>query len=327
MSIQKKKQPIVFMFPGQGAQYYHMADSLYQNNNIFKEYLDYARQVLFDVSGVDLINELYNPNKRKIDVFDDLRVTQPSLLIVSVGIAKTLSATGIEPDFLLGTSLGEFSAAIFSGALDLEALLSLFQKHWEYFRNYCNTGAMISILSDLDAMQCATLMDYGYENSASYMPGHAVISGPKENQQYVEDLLKYYQLPFDVLPVNVAFHSSMLDSVREQILQDNNNLEHRECRVPIYSAASLQCVRRLESQYLWEIIRAPIQFSALIHQLESEFGMKEGGLYYIDVGPSGTLATFAKNNFSNTSLSRAQSVLTAFTKMPRVETILNEVIV
>lgn len=117
-------KPIVFMFPGQGSQYYQMGRELYENNPYFHQCMSQCALIIQRKLGVSLIDVLYG-EENKTAVFDRLLYSNPALLAIEYSIARTLINEGIQPDYLLGYSLGEFAASVMSGALTIEEGLSL----------------------------------------------------------------------------------------------------------------------------------------------------------------------------------------------------------
>src|SRR3954471_5340073 len=104
------KKQIIFMFSGQGSQYYQMGKELYEKNAQFKHWMDHCDEIVSPLIQTSLIEVLYR-GKGKSESFDNILYTNPALLCVEYSLFKVLNSMGVQPDFLLGYSLGEIIAA------------------------------------------------------------------------------------------------------------------------------------------------------------------------------------------------------------------------
>ena len=118
------KKPTVFMFSGQGSQYYQMGKELYEKHPRFKLWMNHCDNIVSPLIETSLIEVLYEQHK-KSEPFDNIVYTNPALLSIEYSLAKILMESGIKPDFFLGYSLGELTAAILSQGISLEQGLQL----------------------------------------------------------------------------------------------------------------------------------------------------------------------------------------------------------
>src|SRR5438034_10484919 len=111
----EQRKPIVWMFPGQGAQYYQMGKTLYNKNNTFRFWMDKLDAIAANYVGQSIVEMLYDDKHSKSQPFDQTLYTHPALFMVQYSLAQTLLAENFTPpDFLFGASLGEFVAATFA---------------------------------------------------------------------------------------------------------------------------------------------------------------------------------------------------------------------
>ncbi|MEL7145697.1 MAG: acyltransferase domain-containing protein, partial [Bacteroidota bacterium] len=99
----------VFMFSGQGSQYYHMGSKLYDANPVFRREMDRLDAIVKAESGRSVVAELYNEQHKFSVPFLSLPLTHPAIFMVEYAMFKTLESEGITPDYVLGSSLGEFA--------------------------------------------------------------------------------------------------------------------------------------------------------------------------------------------------------------------------
>ncbi|MEU1024376.1 acyltransferase domain-containing protein, partial [Streptomyces sp. NPDC005904] len=118
-------RPVVFQFSGQGSQYSGMGAALYESEPVFRRVMDRLDAAAADELGESVLAALYAPGRGRAEPFDDIAFTHPAIVMVELAAAETLIADGIEPDLLLGASLGEFTASVLAGVLDAEECLRL----------------------------------------------------------------------------------------------------------------------------------------------------------------------------------------------------------
>src|SRR5262249_28295961 len=119
--------PVVFMFPGQGAQRVQMARELYLKEPQFSSVLEECAERVRALSGIDLTQVLYpsEPSTAEGSLLDKTSVCQPALFAVEYAMARLFMSWGIRPSMMIGHSLGEYVAACLSGVLSLEDALAL----------------------------------------------------------------------------------------------------------------------------------------------------------------------------------------------------------
>src|SRR5688500_6161604 len=110
---------IIVMFSGQGSQYYQMGKELYEKNRQFRYSMDLCDEMVSPLIRASLTDVLYR-GKGKGESFDNILYTNPALLCVEYSLFSVLSGMGIQPDYIMGYSLGELTASVVSGAISLE---------------------------------------------------------------------------------------------------------------------------------------------------------------------------------------------------------------
>ncbi len=121
MAISSPARPrIVFAFSGQGSQTYHMGQAFYQCHPVFREWLDRLDDRVRRRSGCSVLKHLYSPEHQRSDAFDDIRLTHPAIFMVEYAMTQVMKAEGVEPDAVMGASLGEYCAAVLAGLMSLD---------------------------------------------------------------------------------------------------------------------------------------------------------------------------------------------------------------
>src|SRR6185503_10778534 len=114
----ERKRKIAFVFTGQGAQYPQMGRQLYQMEPVFKNAIDRCAAVMDAEMGASLNDVLFGPSSAEF--LNDTRYVQPALFAIEYALADLLKHWGIEPEYVIGHSVGEITAACVAGMLDLE---------------------------------------------------------------------------------------------------------------------------------------------------------------------------------------------------------------
>ncbi|QQZ64467.1 acyltransferase domain-containing protein (plasmid) [Paenibacillus sonchi] len=298
---------VVFMFSGQGSQYYHMGRCLYNQQPVFREWMQTLDRVACDMLGVSLIQIIYDDAKPKRNAFERLQYTHPALYMVQFSLAQVLIEQGLRPDFVLGTSLGETVAAAVAGATAPEEMLRLVNGQARLVESLCEPGGMIAILHDPRLYEEEPLLYCFSELASVHYHSHFVVAGSHRNLECIMKYLKAEGILFQALPVTRAFHCSCLEPAREQHAEILQHVVCQQLQIPLASCVHGEVINQLSPSYFWDAARQPIQFPAALHSLESA-----GPCLYLDLGPSGTLNHFVKSNLSAGSPSEHAAVLTPF---------------
>src|SRR5262245_6689513 len=111
----------VFMFPGQGSQYYQMGADLFARHAGFKAHILRLDAVAKDLLGRSIVELVLDPGRKKADMFD--LYSSPAIFVMEYALARCLIEAGVMPDYLLSSSMGAYAAAAIAGATTPEAAL------------------------------------------------------------------------------------------------------------------------------------------------------------------------------------------------------------
>ncbi|MET9831648.1 ACP S-malonyltransferase [Streptomyces sp. NPDC006385] len=294
--------PIVFQFSGQGSQYRRMGLGLYRGEPVFRDTLDRLDAVARDELGVSVLAEMYD-ERRRTEAFDDIRFTHPAIVMVELGLADTLVHHGIEPDLLLGASLGEFTAAVVAGALDSEQCVRLVIRQARRLRS-ARRGGMLAVLADAELHRRVPVLRDRTEIAARNYPGHFVVAGTDDALDAAEDELRLRDVVCHRVPVAYPFHSALMDEGEAAFRDLMAEADFRPLRLPVVSCVTGAEVDRMTVDHLWNAARRPIEYAATLTELE-----RRGPHHYLDLGPSGTLHNFVRGGLPDGSRSRSYALL------------------
>jgi len=255
---------IAFVFPGQGSQVVGMGKDLFEQfepaANLFKK----ADQKL-NFSLTDLI---FEGPKEELTLTHN---TQPALLTTSIAILEHFKQFDIQPDYVAGHSLGEYSALVAAGVLSFEDGVYAVRKRGEYMQEAvpAGEGAMAAVLGlDREQLTAVTVEVSNAGNSVQLAnlncPGQIVISGTTKGVELAGEKAKEAGAKRAIpLEVSGPFHSELMKPAAEKFASVLDDLDLVDAKIPVIanvSAAPIQnqediktkLVEQLYSSVLWE---------------------------------------------------------------------------
>ena len=296
----------VFMFSGQGSQYFQMGKDLFEKNDVFRASMLRLDDLVRQISGVPVLATLYEDGRHKGDPFDRTLLTHPAIFMVEYSLAQTLMQSGLKPDMVLGVSLGSFAAAAIAGFLDVEEALAGVVRQAIALEESCEPGAMIAVLGDPKLFE-QDFLGGRSELAAVNFASHFVVSARQADLEPIEAGLRSREIAYQRLPVSFPFHSQWIEKGRERFEPFMQSIRYKPATLPYACCDRAAVVSELPRDYFWNIVRHPMLFREMTARLE-----EEGPRRYVDVGPAGTLATFLKYSLPATTTSTMHPILTPY---------------
>jgi len=314
---------IVFMFSGMGSQFYLMGQELFAKDPVFARFMkDYDQRVIARC-GESILESIYQASATRYQSITPLARGAAALLTIECSLAKTLIERGIKPDLMIGASLGETAAGIVAGALDFEEMLELFAEHTATVEAVCAGASLLGIMCSESVLSADSFLRECCEIAAYNFDGYLVAAVKERQRDEVLSHLQKRGIICQPLGIELGFHSSIVDPA-ERLCKDAAGRIHRNPpTIPILSSATGELVRDFDAEHFWTVLRKPIFFQRTLSKLKSQ-----GPALCIDVGPSGTLATYAQNILTATPQIRVLPILTMFgrdvTNLAKLEQYMNE---
>ncbi len=297
-SVNPAETPLVFMYAGQGSQYYQMGRELFLTNRDFKQSMEACNAVYENEYGHSLLDILYDANKRGAE-FDVLTHTHPALFSIGYALTHCLRQSGIVPSAVLGHSLGEYIALTVAGVMSFEAALQLVIKQSQLIRD--NTlGGMMSIIASLDLYhRRPDVFDGAYLAGVNFS-NNFFVSGHPQTLEAIQQRLDREEKVLSVkLPVRHGFHSPLIEPVKSSFLRLARTVPVARPTLEVYSSMLSGKVdnAHLEDapEFFWRIVREPVKFDALMRSEILSISQR----FFVDLSASGTFATFLKYGGGN----------------------------
>ena len=293
---------IIFLFPGQGAQYPGMGRGLYQQDPVFGDVIDsISEQCLHDGSlGADLRTYLLWSEDSKMShaeataAMSETGLTQPAIFAVEIAMATLLRHWGIKPDAIIGHSVGEIAGACLSGMLTLNDATALAVERGRLMASM-PTGKMLAVMDSFDAI-AGNLPD-GVSVASENAPNGVVVSGPNEEIDAFAEYLERKGTKATPLATSHAFHSGMMDGVRQPLMTFISGLRRDPSTIPLYSTADgrlAASARMGEPEYWADQVMQPVRFQ----QALSHAAADHPNALFIEVGPGQALTGFARRTLT-----------------------------
>jgi acyl transferase domain-containing protein/acyl carrier protein len=254
---------IVFLFTGQGSQWWGMARNLLKSDKTFSRVVRECDEAFSARSGWSLLKEMTVPESRS--GIDRTVVAQPALFALQAGLAACLGEWGIKPDAVIGHSIGEIGAAFVAGALSLEQAIECVYHRSALQERARARGSMAALGMSATAAQ-ELLEDHPeLEIAAINAPKLVTIAGPRAVlKRFVEDMGIHKPEVFcEQLRVDYAFHSRQMDPFVDELRSNLAALAPSAPRIPMFSTVTGELVgpSELDADYWCRNMRQPVLFA------------------------------------------------------------------
>ena len=277
---------VVFIFSGQGCQWVGMGRQLLQTESVFTETLVTIDAAICRETGWSVLEELYADAAAAR--FDQVAVIQPVLFAVGVALAALWRSWGVEPDMVVGHSMGEVAAAHVAGALSLEDAVRVICRRSRLMARVSGSGGMAVV--DLSASETGRYLA-GLEDqlsiAASNSPRSTVVSGSLDALDTLLVRLEEADIFCRRVKVDVAGHSPQMEPLKNELLVALADIQPRACRVPILSTVTGEITHGslFDPAYWVRNLREPVRFADAIRQLAAS-----GPAVYLEVSPHPVLS-------------------------------------
>jgi [acyl-carrier-protein] S-malonyltransferase len=287
---------LAFIFPGQGSQKVGMGKALAEGFEVCRATFAEADEAI----GEPLSRLCFEGPEDQLTLTEN---TQPAILAVSIAACRLLSSLGLEPAFVAGHSLGEYSANVAAGTFTFGDALRIVRRRGRYMQEAVpvGTGAMAAVLG-LDAEQVAAACRAGAEGEVVSPAningaGQVVIAGAREAVSRAGERAKAMGakrvLP---LPVSAPFHCALMKPAEDRLTPELRALSTRVPRVPIVANVDAEPKRDAAAAIAALIaqVSSPVRWEDVVRRLASE-----GVTTYVEVGPGTVLSGLVRKIHKN----------------------------
>jgi len=288
---------VVFMFPGQGAQYVNMGRQLYEKEAVFRKTADRCAELFTKEIDLDIRKVLYPEGaydeKLLALKLQDTKITQPVLLTVEYALAKLWMSWGVTPDTVIGHSIGEYTAALLAGVFTLEDCVKLVACRGTLMSELPE-GSMLAV--SLSEHEVEPYLNEQVELAAVNSSASCVLSGESSSIKSVEEKLTTDNISCRILRTSHAFHSYMMEPMVEEFLKKAGKVSFNKPRISVISTVKgglIDAEEIANANYWVQNIRQPVRFADGINTVKSD-----AAKLLLEVGPGQTLSTLSRQELS-----------------------------
>jgi phthiocerol/phenolphthiocerol synthesis type-I polyketide synthase E len=272
---------VVFLFPGQGAQYPGMARGLYDTEPVFARHFDACAAGFRDELGIDLHALVFAGEENNLESTDR---AQPALFAVEYALGKLVESYGVRAGAMAGHSIGEYAAATLAGVFDLPTAIKVVSKRASLMHASA-PGAMVAVALSPDDI--AEHLSDDVDLSAVNDPGNCVVAGSPEAIKAFTARLREHGIPARRVRTAHAFHSGAMDPVLPEFEDFLSGLQLHAPHTPLLSniTGTWMTAEQATDPATWaRQIRATVRFAD-----ELDVMLSDPNRVLVEVGPGGSL--------------------------------------
>ncbi len=285
------KRSVVFMFPGQGAQYINMAAELYQTEAVFADYVNQCAELLKPHLGLDIRQVIYPEHSQTPSQLGETALTQPALFVIEYALAQLWISWGVHPEAMIGHSIGEYVAATLAGVFSLSDALMLVA-HRGRLMQQLPKGAMLSV--SMAASEVENFLVDGLSVAVSNAPSACVVAGTNSAIANLQAKLQAQGIHCRQLHTSHGFHSHMMEPIINPFIELLAKVTFNPLQIPFISNVTGTWVTTEEvtdPQYWAKHLRQTVLFNEGIIEL-----IQQPQRILLEVGPGRTLSSLVKQH-------------------------------
>jgi acyl transferase domain-containing protein len=278
--------PVVFVFPGHGAQWAGMGRQLYAGSEVFARAIDECERALapwIDWSLTDVVT-----GAESAVPLDRVDVVQPAMFAVMVALARVWRSLGVVPDAVVGHSMGEIAAACVAGALSLEDAARIVALRGQALTELAGLGGMSAVSAPLEWVRDAVQRWPGRLSvGAVNGPTSVVVSGDLAALDEFAAMAADAGFRARRVKIDYASHSHQIERIRDRMLAAAAGVSARGSAVAFYSTVTGGRLdpRRLDGPYWYDNLRSMVRFGEVVEHL-----MRDCGGVFVEVSAHPVLA-------------------------------------
>jgi [acyl-carrier-protein] S-malonyltransferase len=280
-----------FLFPGQGSQSVGMGKPLFDSSPVIQALYKEASNIL----GYDIAALCFAGPEEQLN---QTEYTQPALLVASLAVFDLVRDGPLKPAAVAGHSLGEYTALVAAGAINLPEAVKLVQKRGRYMAEAVEPGsglvAAVLGLSETDVRNvCREAGVAGIVAPANFnSPGQTVIAGEKAAVERAVDLAKARGAKRVIpLPVSVPVHTPLMQVAANRLKKDIDSLQWSDLKVPLVNNVEAQalCSAAEVQDSLVRQLPSPVRWQETIQTMS-----RMGITHFVEIGPGKVLTGLVK---------------------------------
>jgi acyl transferase domain-containing protein len=297
-NIHSNNKGVALLFTGQGSQYVNMGKELYVNNMLFHQTMNKCNEIILDsnLMNESILDVIYNTNnlenQRRLT---STKYAQPALFILEYSLFILLQELGIEPNVVLGHSVGEYVAACVAGILSLEDALTLIVNRGKLMQSLPENGMMAMININEATARQATQNEPLVSIAAINSENSVVLSGDAIAVKKLLALLTK-ERGVNAIPLQTShpFHSPLMKPILDDFREVAAKISYKNPKIPFISnVTGEQMEGSIGPDYWCQHLYQPVKF------YQSILNIKKYSNTLLEVGPDAVLIGMSKSCISD----------------------------
>ncbi|MGE5828047.1 MAG: type I polyketide synthase, partial [Micromonosporaceae bacterium] len=283
-----RRPSVVFLFPGQGAEFPAMSRGLYERHPSFQADLDHGADLLTPILGLDLRDMLVGDDPHGVVHRTD--VTQPALALHELALGRLLTGWGVRPAALIGHSIGEFAAAALAGEMADDDMLRLVASRGRLMQD-APEGGMLAVLAPPSIVE-EHVAGLDVDVAAYNAPAVTVVAGAVAAMDAFRQRLDAAGVPSRALPARRAFHSRFMAAAATQLGVQAGRIASQARTIPVISSIDGELLGKgltRDGGYWAAQLRNPVRYHDAV---VTALGLPDPVL--VEVGPGTGLTSMAR---------------------------------
>lgn len=300
--VPSAKPKVAFVFTGQGAHYKFLAKSLYESSAQFRSDL---------LSFVNIAERQGFPSFLPLVLADtDLKdvsplVMQVGLCCIQMALTRLWASWGVQPDIVMGHSLGEYAALNAAGVISVSETIFLVGERAKLLKDKCFVGshAMLATKTSAQSAKEALAKVPGVEIACINAPQETVLGGTVADIDKATDELREKGIKCTKLNVQFAFHSTQVDPILAQFQKLASSIVFQKPKIPVISpllSGVLNESDSIDKEYLSKHARRTVDFLGALEAAQ-QLGVINENTVWLELGPHPVCSGFAKSGLGQST--------------------------
>ena len=274
------ERELVFVFTGQGSQWWAMGQQLLQREPLFRRTIEQMGALFQKLSGWSILDEMLQ--SEDCSNIDRTAIAQPAICALQIGLVELWKSWGIVPTRVVGHSVGEVAAAYCAGALSLADTVQVIYHRSRLQDTTAGHGRMLAAgITPREARSMIGDLADRVHITAINSPSLVTLGGDMAPLELIGTRLEREGRFMRWLKVNYAFHTHQMDPLRDELIESLASIQPQAGHIPFLSTVTggLFPGEQLDATYWWHNVRRPVLFEPAITK-----SIQSGSTKFLEVG-------------------------------------------